>query len=161
MGTLERRLVALEASTPPVETAEAPRTDYAALQRAFDKILAKSKAPKPAGLDGVRHYRREIAEAERWTTVVPPPDEPGKTNWPDLRAQFAPKLIPGYRHELRRCELDVLTAHAFDADRLGTWRAAHERFACIPWQWRGEDLPADAIAVINAALARENSGAFQ
>lgn len=157
MGQLSKRLAALEAR-PQAALAHEMKTDWVALRLAFAEVKVRSEAPKPGGAAGVRHYRKEIAEAEHWASVVPPPDEPGKTNFVALRAAFMPKAIPGHRHDLRRCELQILEPEAFDPVRLADWRREHDRYCGIPWQWRGAELPADALAVIDAALARENSG---
>lgn len=158
MHALKRRLAILEAKVSRQVSRcepELPTTDYLALRakvhERFDQILA----PPPSGTAGIRHYRKEIAEAEHWASVVPPADVLGKTNWAALNAAFAPTVIPIHRHGLRGCELDVLAAAGFDPTRSANWRKEHDKYRGLSGRWRREELPADAMAVIEAALERE------
>ncbi len=161
MTRLAQRLAALEARAPKQPAEEEEKTDYAALRDSlrekFDRILA----PDPTGAGGVRYFRSKIAEARHLETVVTPPDDPNglKTNYIALRKRLMPHAVSESRHDLRKCELDVLAAEGFDAVRLAKWQAEHERFASMPWRWRGADLPADALAVIDSAMVRANAEA--
>lgn len=157
MATLAKRLQALEAIVPPMATTEAPRTDWEALRGRLSERFAAILAPAPCGTAGVRYWREKIADAEAQATMTPPKDEVGKTNFAALRIAFASKGLPGHRWELRGAELEVLAAEGFDSGPMAGWRAEHDRWRGLPWQWRGEALPADALAVIEAALASENS----
>lgn len=161
-----RRIASLEAKNPP-EKPEVAQTDYGALRAMLEKHRKRHQAPKPSGIEGIRHNRDEIARTrlKAEETHTPDHDNPWRTDFRALRIFAAKKDCErnnaSTRHEMRRCEMEVLAAEGFDVVRLAMWRAEHDRFADIPWQWRGADLPEDALAVIEAALASANSEEMQ
>ncbi|MBL8438270.1 MAG: hypothetical protein JNM61_08740 [Zoogloeaceae bacterium] len=166
-GNLIRRIGVLEARVRPVEATPEAKTDYVALRESLRGHVERSEQPKPSGVAGIWHYREEITRTrlQAEETHNPATDNPLHTDFRAIRI-FAAKKACGRkhgetRHDLRRCELEVLAAESFDAVRLASWNAEHDRFAGIPWQWRSADLTDDAMAVIETALAREKSGAFQ
>ncbi|NMF98204.1 hypothetical protein GPA27_12495 [Aromatoleum toluolicum] len=158
-NSLTKRIGALEARTPcNDEASDQDPTDYAALRRALweraaHPTLAPVQPASPSGVAGVLHWRRKIAETAARAASMPPPDEPGKTNYQALRIMAAQKAGGAAHHALRGAELEVLTEAGFDRLVLDQLKAEHTRYEGIPWQWHGDNLPAEAQSVIDSALA--------